>query len=296
MSIVEKALNKLQSASRPASAAPAAPVAAARPAGAPGRLADTSAHRVIAPTRVVPFNSKALRAAGLLPPEAQERQISQQFRQIKRPLVAAIRDSSATSNGHVVMVASALPGEGKTFTSVNLAVSLAAEKDVRVVLVDGDVAKPHVSRELGAADEPGLLDVLGDKTLDVESFVLPTDVPNLSLLPAGKRAEDATELLASARMVEVIGALRRRDEQRIVLFDSPPLLLTTESHAVAQVAGEIVLVVKAGVTPHGVLQDAIGRLGGHPSVSLVLNQSVVESNAGYYYVAYGDAGRAGSEV
>jgi len=293
MSIVEKALKKLQSAgtSPPAIKASAAAVSNSH--------LETNVVRapVARSTRVVPIDLVELRKAGFLAPEDQERRMSQQFRQLKRPLIDAALDrgGKGVPNGHVLMVASAMPGEGKTFTSMNLALSLAVEKDVHVLLVDGDVAKPHISRQLGVSEEPGLLDVLVDHAFDVESAVLQTDFPNLSLLPAGKQTEDATELLASGRMAEVMKALVGRDRQRIVLLDSPPLVLTTESHAVAQIAGQILLVVRAGVTPQRVLMDAIGRLGDHPSVSLVLNQSVAESPGGYYYVAYGDSGRTTAE-
>ncbi|MGH8324579.1 MAG: P-loop NTPase, partial [Steroidobacteraceae bacterium] len=155
--------------------------------------------------RVVSVNVAGLRVAGLLAPEHEERQLAQQYRQIKRPLIAnAIgRGAPRLPNGHLVMVASAMPGEGKTFTAINLALSMSIEKDAHVLLVDADVAKPHISTLLGVPDAPGLLDVLRDPGLDVESVILQTDVPNLSFLPAGTRSEEATELLASARMEQV---------------------------------------------------------------------------------------------
>jgi protein-tyrosine kinase len=294
MSIVEKALRKLQG-SGPAS--PQAPTIATAPTVVSSALVERGPRTVVRSTRVVTLNHAELRQAGMLPPKDGERRISQQFRQIKRPLIDAAmnRAGKGVENGRVVMVASAMPGEGKTFTSMNLALSLAVEKDVEVLLIDGDVAKPHISRQLGVADAPGLLDALVDHKLDVESLVLNTDFPNLSLLPAGTQTEEATELLASERMLEVTRDLVAHDRHRIVVFDSPPLVLTTESHVVAQIAGQILLVVRAGVTSQRVLTDAIGRLGDHTSVSLVLNQSVTESPGGYYYVAYGDAGRPAAD-
>jgi exopolysaccharide/PEP-CTERM locus tyrosine autokinase len=297
MSLVEQALKKMQEASRPgASNGPAAGRASQAEPTVPGRSSETATYRALStppatPARKVAINPTALRAAGLMPPEDRERHLSREYRQIKRPLVAnAIGrgDAPRLPNGHLIMLASAMPGEGKTFTAINLALSMSIEKDVHVLLVDADVAKPHISRLLGVSDVPGLLDTLRDPSLDVESVILPTDVANLSLLPAGTRSEQATELLASARMEQVIRTIGRNDDQRIVIFDSPPLLLTTESHALTHVVGQIVVVVRAGQTSQQTLLDALSYVGEHPSVSLILNQSVTSTPSGYYYYGYGD--------
>ena len=211
MSLVEQALKKMQSA-KAAAAVPA------RPAPEP-TAADTKTQRAPAaavsvsvppppPARTLTLNYAGLRSQGLYPPEHELRQIAQQYRQIKRPIIGSALGHNAPKlpSGHIIMVASAMPGEGKTFTSINLALSMAREKDVRVLLVDADVPKPHISRIFGVEDEPGLLDALRDSTMDVESLILPTDVPSLSIMPAGRRSENATELLASARMGEVVRA------------------------------------------------------------------------------------------
>ena len=214
--------------------------------------------------------------------------MAQQYRRIKRPLIvnATGRGGARVANGHVIMVASAIAGEGKTFTAINLALSMSREKDVHVLLVDADVAKAHISRQLGVAGAPGLLDVLRDGRVGVESVILSTDVPNLSVLPAGTHSHETTELLASVRMEEVMRAIAQHDERRVALFDSPPLLLTTESHAIAQVAGQVVLVVRAAGTPQHAVLSALSYLGDHPAVSLVLNQSTASVPANYYYYGY----------
>jgi exopolysaccharide/PEP-CTERM locus tyrosine autokinase len=239
-------------------------------------------------TPAVTFDAVALRAAGLLCPEYEEIKLSREFRQIKRPLIARAlgRGAARLNRGSLIMVASAMSGEGKSFTSVNLAISLAMEKDLSVLLVDADVAKPHISRVLGLGDAPGLLDVLREPQLSLEQVILPTDLPTLSVLPAGKGSMEATELLASRRMEQVAAALEDRDGRRIVLFDSPPLMQTNESHVLAQVAGQILIVVQAETTPQPVVLDAIETLKGHPGVSLVLNQSK-RTSASYYYYGYG---------
>jgi len=232
----------------------------------------------------------ALRAAGLFPPEEEMQQLIQQYRQIKRPLImnAFGRGGPPLPNGHVIMLASAVAGEGKTFTAINLALSMAMEKDVRVLVADADVAKRHLSRQLGVANAPGLLDALRDNRLDVESVILPTDVPNLSILPAGTLSAEATELLASTRMEQVMRAIAQRDERRLAIVDSPPLLLTTESHAIAQVAGQVLMVVRAGETPRQAVLAALRHLHKHPAVSMMLNQSRAAASASYYYNAYED--------
>ena len=309
MSLVEKALKKLQETSRvPPAVDPAGTktalardlsAASAAPAPQVSVLPATAVVKRVAPHhKVIEVNRDALRAAGLLPPEHQERQISDEYRQIKRPLIAnAIgRGVPKVPNGHLIMTASALPGEGKTFTSINLAFSLALEKDISVLLVDADVPKPHISRIFGVDQEPGLLDVLTDESRDVESLIVPTDVPGLSLLPVGRRSETATELLASAHMERTVARLGAYDPGRIVLLDSPPLLLTSESRALAGIVGQVVMVVKAGVTLQQAVLDAISHLGENKSIGLVLNQCATTSAEGYYYgqSAYGDARSAQS--
>ncbi len=246
---------------------------------------------------MVSINQAALRSAGLLPPEHQERQIASQYRQIKRPLIADAvgRGKPRIPNGQLIMVASAMPGEGKTFTSINLAFSMALEKDIHVLLVDADVAKPQVSKLFGIVEEPGLLDALVDSDIDLESLILATDVPNLSVLPAGKRTEEATELLTSDRMTAVTHELARRDPTRIVIFDSPPILLTTESQALAHVVGQIVVVVRAGQTQQQVVLDALSYLPEGSNISLVLNQSLTRGEYGSYYYGYGTDPRQSAE-
>jgi protein-tyrosine kinase len=327
MSLVERALKKLQEQQRgldasrvpslhrvgrvevtvPATAAPAespdtidleAVPSAAVPAvleklpaqpSAPSRLPK----RPVSNKRIA-VSVAALRSEGLLPPEHQERQIADQYRQVKRPLVAAAlnRGEDAVANSHLIMVSSAAPGDGKTFTSINLAMSMSMEKDISVVLVDADVPKPHISRLFGVDREPGLLDALRDPAVDVETLILPTDIPNLSILPAGKWSETATELLSSRRMETLVCEMGRNDVQRICLIDSPPLLLTNESRALAQWVGQIVIVVRAGKTLQQDVQDALSHLPQGKAIGLVLNQSMT-TTPGYYY-GYGDAERLAS--
>lgn len=285
MSVIENAIKMLH-AKRAAEAQARDGVFASVRTG-PARRPELGAPTAVParPARVIVIDQTALRSAGLLPPEHQERELAQQYRQIKRPLVnkAFGRGTARPERGNVIMIASAMAGEGKTFISLNLAFSIRLEEDISVLLMDGDVANPRISRLLGVAEEKGILDVLQDPNLDVESVILPTDVPGLSLLPAGRRADNATELLASTRMSELVARLADRNSSRIVLFDSPPLLLTTESHALAQLAGQVVLVVRADQTPQSAVLEALETMPEEKPIALVLNQSMRHGNSGYYY-------------
>jgi protein-tyrosine kinase len=287
MSVLEKTLRKVQEKAlhAPTESASRSDAEITVPVSDGGARRLTPGIERVSPRRTVEISLATLRAAGLLAPEDEEPRMAQQYRRIKRPLIvnATGRGATRLPNGHVIMVASAIAGEGKTFTAINLALSMSREKDVHVLLVDADVAKAHISRLFGVGEAPGLLDVLRDGRVGVESVILPTDVPNLSVLPAGTRSEETTELLASARMEELIRAIALQDERRLALVDSPPLLLTTESQAIAQVAGQVVLVVRAAKTPQHAVLAALNYLGEHSAVSLVLNQCAVSAPANYYY-------------
>lgn len=288
MSVIENALKRLQG-QRPAGPEPLTPeeprqsYGTVMAAGA-ARRRDNGAEAPATAGRIIRIDQDALRAAGMLPPAHQEQEIAQQYRRIKRPLInhALGRGVAALPQGNLIMITSAVPGEGKTFMSLNLAFSTRLEEDVTVLLVDGDVVNPRISQILGAENEPGLLDVIKDPTLSTANLILPTDVPGLSFLPAGRQDPNATELLASARMFEVVTKLGSEDPARIVLFDSAPLLVTTESQALAQFTGQVLLIVRADQTPQRVVFDALQTLAEGKPVSLVLNQNLHRLHSGYY--------------
>jgi protein-tyrosine kinase len=288
MSLIEQALLRVKrAAGQDAAHEPrSSPIGSLEPDGAAG---STSATRLI-----IDLNS--LRAAGYLPEVAMDRQFADQYRQIKHPLIKrALAAGAAEDDSRVIMVTSAIAGDGKTFTSINLALSMARERDVSVLLIDADSPKPHVSRIFGLQGEPGLLDALVDDSVAVQSLVVPTDVRGLSVLPAGTPAAGSTELLNSKRMRQIIKSLSQ-DPRRILLLDSAPLLVTTEGRALMNVVGQIVLVVRAGQTPTQAVHDAIALFGEHQAGGIVLNDAtigMVDRYAGYgTYGTYGDAGLA----
>ena len=235
--------------------------------------------------KLLKVDNEALRDAGLMAPEHHEHLLANQYRDIKRPLIAHAFGKRATriEGGNLIMVSSAVPGEGKTFTSINLALSMAQERDHEVLLVDADVAKPHTSEIFGAADEMGLLDVLEDQDIPVQSLILPTNVPSFKILPAGKPRHNATELLASSLMERVVMTLSQLSTGQIVVFDSPPLLLTSEAKVLASLAGQVVIVVRAEETPQDAIEAALSILDPDQAVNLILNQI----RAGFEQYQYG---------
>ena len=244
--------------------------------------------------RLIKLDRGWFRQIGLLPPEPEERLIANQFRQIKRSLLANAfgKGVPAVARGRLIMMTSALPGEGKTFSTINLALSIAREQGVEALVVDADVAKPQVSALFKLEKEAGLLEALANDAVDIEAMVVRTDVAGLSVLPAGRCDGDiATELLASARMEDVIARLGSHNPARVVLFDSPPLLLTNESRVLTTVVGQIVIVVRAGVTPRHAVTEAIGYVGEDRPIGLILNQSTANSPSSYY--GYGEYGYGG---
>jgi protein-tyrosine kinase len=286
MSVIENTLKRLQGqrpASTPAAESEANGYGTVSAAGAARRR--ESPAEGATPEHAVAIDQNALRAAGMLPPVHQEHEIAQQYRRIKRPLInnALGRGVAQLASGNIIMITSAVPGEGKTFMSLNLALSMRLEEDVTVVLVDGDVVNPRFTQILGLESRPGLLDLVKDPTLSPEMAILPTDLPGLSFLPAGRQEANSTELVASARMHQVMSKLGSDNPARLVLFDSAPLLVTTESQALAHFAGQVVVVVHADHTPQHVVFDALETLPEDKPVFLVLNQITRHSHSGYYY-------------
>jgi protein-tyrosine kinase len=248
-------------------------------------------------SRKLELDFEHMRAAGVITSEQERSLAADQYRVIKRPLLrnAQALRAAGNSHGNLIMVTSALPGEGKTFTAVNLAMSIAAEVDHTVMLVDADVARPSVPRMLGFDPDRGLLDVLQGEA-ELADVLLRTSVDKLVVLPSGRPRARATELLASESMRSLLEEMSRRYPDRVIVFDSPPLLPTTESRVLATHMGQIVVVVQAERTTQTAVRRALATIESHPLRTLVLNQSRGESerSAGYSYdYRYGDVGAAG---
>ncbi len=238
-------------------------------------------------SRQVMLDLDALGAAGIVTPSAQRSQAADQYRVIKRPLITNAKGMGATilNHGNLIMVTSALAGEGKSFTSINLAMSIAMELDNTVMLVDADVARPSVPRILGLPAGPGLLDLL-EGNADMYSVLLKTNIDKLTILPSGTPHPQATELLASDAMRVLLDDMANRYSDRIVIFDSPPLLLTTEARVLATQMGQVVMVVQADKTLQADVQHALSTIKACSRVMLVLNKARGDS-AGSYGRGYG---------
>jgi len=234
-----------------------------------------------------------LREAGFILPDSPVNALNEEFRIIKRQLLLAAtgrRGSEALDHGRMILVCSPQPNEGKTFCAVNLALSMAAEKDVDVLLVDADFAKPEVLSTLGLEGGPGLIDAIADPAIDIESCVIRTDIPHLSVLPAGRQTNEATELVASNRTGAVLDRLVSGHPGRIVIFDSPPALAASPASVLALHVGQILMVVKADQTTETELRDAIGLLSGCPHLQLVINGVQFAPNGRRFGDYYGAGG------
>ncbi len=245
------------------SAAP--PLEAAAPASAPPQRSG----------REVELDLQRMQTMGLITAAGGRTTLLEDFRIIKRPLLKRAFGERAAGEkpANLIMVTSSLPGEGKTFCAINLAMSIAMELDHTVLLIDADVARPSVLHTLGLPAERGLMDVLLDDNLDVADVLLRTNVNTLSILPAGTNNPRATELLASQAMSSLVTEIANRYPDRIVIFDSPPLLLTSEAHVLASHMGQIVVVVEAEVTTQHAVMAAVAQLQGMPNVNLIYNKT-----------------------
>ena len=235
----------------------------------------------------VAIDRELLVERGLLVPGAPVGVLAEEFRLAKRQLLLtarALRDDPAKAR--TILVCSPRPNEGKTYCAVNLAISMAAERDTHVLLVDADFAKPDVLARLGVDHAgPGLLDALADPAIDIESCVVGTDIPQLSLLPAGKPTSSDTELVASDRTAELIARLLAADPARVLVFDSPPALAASPASVLALHVGQVMLVVRADRTSEGDIRDTVQRLDGCEHIQLLLN-SVAFSVGGHGYGTY----------
>ena len=240
--------------------------------------------------RYRPLNLARLAEQGMLTQEGGRSSVAEDFRIIKRPLLRQARASGAEAirHGNLIVVTSAMPGEGKTYCAVNLAMSIAMEMDITVLLVDADVARPSVLKVLGLPPEPGLMDVLLDPQLAMGDVILKTNVANLRILPAGRSNKHATELLASRAMSRLLAEIASRYSDRVVVFDSPPLLITSEAHALVGQMGQVVMVVEAETTTQHAVKEALRQIEACEHIHLIYNKTKSFPGNDYYGYGYYD--------
>ncbi len=250
-----------------------APVAqAATPSPMPIKVAPVA--KGLSSAGAVHVSRTLLAEQGFIVPGAPPNGLSEEFRLVKRQLLLSAlggKKTEAVPRGQLILVCSAFPNEGKTFSTVNLALSMASETDIEVILVDADVAKPEILSTLGLPSGPGLMDALVDPSLDIETLLLRTDVPNLSVLPTGRQTNNDTELLASDSTALLIQKLVAGRPRRIVLFDSAPALAASPASTLALHVGQVLFVVRADSTTESDIRDAIELLDGCAHIRLMLN-------------------------
>lgn len=239
-------------------------------------------------SRRVEIDFERMRAWGLVTSDADGTLITEEFRLVKRPLLLRAFDKgpNAIRNGNLIMVSSARANEGKTFCAVSLAMSIALERDLTVMLVDADVHKPDIPNMLGFEAELGLVDLIADDSLDVPDVLLRTSIEKLSILPAGRAHHLSTELLASERMERLVEDIAKRYSDRVIIFDSPPALMSSIAGVLALHVGQTLFVVEADRTSQTAVDSALALVNSCKNISLLLNKartsSSTEKFGGYY--------------
>ena len=283
-------------ASPPPAAPPVAspmppPAAAASPAVQPRPIPVAEPANAKRTTRKqIELNFSRLREKGYVVP-GDRSTTAEEIRLIKRPLLRQAFAAGRPINGisHLMMVTSARPSEGKTFMAVNLALSMALEKDITVLLIDADVAQPAIPGVLGFESDRGLLDLLVDPTLDMSDVMIRTNLDNLSILPAGRDTPNANELLASSKMEALVKEIAERYPDRVIIFDTPPVLVRTETSVLASHVGQVAFVIEAEQTNESAVKESLELLNGCSNIGLILNKlrsSYGTERFGQYYGRY----------
>jgi Mrp family chromosome partitioning ATPase len=283
------AAEALATVSGPAAATPLPAV----PASAPGHPRVAPAERIEFTARRQTIDRARLTAQNLLVPDGEVTALVEEFRIIKRQILFAARDALAAGGGpeaQRVLVCSPLPGEGKTFCATNLALSVAVEKDIEVVLVDADFAKPSIVSLLGLSGGKGLMDAFADPSVRVEDCVVPTDIANFYVLPAGNRTASDSEYVAAGRTVDVLDRLTQGAPRRLVIFDSPPALAASPAAELASHVGQALVICRADQTGQSALEDALSLLSGCADIKLLLNSANFSPSGRRFGAYYGYGG------
>lgn len=289
-SSVEKAAEKLAGGSAPeaGSGAGRTDVGLDEPLATDAAAASSGNDDTRRTSRRVEINMEGMRATGIVTANAEGSLVAEEFRLVKRPLLlkAFDRGPGAIRNGNLIMVSSSNANEGKTFCALSLAMSIAVERDLTVMLVDADLANPNVPEMLGFEAELGLLDMLADDDLELSDVLVRTSLKNLTVLPAGRSHHLATELLASERMERLVEDIAQRYSDRVIIFDSPPTLVSSIPGVLALHVGQIVYVVQADLTTQGAIDAGLGLISACKNIYLLLNKTRAIGEAdsfGAYY-------------
>lgn len=280
MDLIEKAAQRLEQLKR-AGVDTSAPPAALKPT--PEKSRATKHVEETFQGAQVKIDLARLESMGIITPQNARSAVAEEYRVIKRPLLrnAAGKGVANIEHPNLIMVTSSVPNEGKSFTAINLAISMAMELERTVLLIDADVARPSVLSRLGLPPSRGLMDILFEKSTLSEAM-LQTNIEKFSILPAGTPDKRSTEMLASQAMMDLLRSIATHHANRIVIFDSPPLLATTEARVLATHMGQIVMVVEAEKTIQGVVKEALATIENCPVKYMVLNKISKSSEVNYY--------------
>ena len=273
MDLIERAASKLRTSSAAGNASEEADLVA-RSATAQGSE-KAPANRLQQHSRREQIDFERMKELGYITPDQEPSRLAEEFRIIKRQVLlkAFGVGDNAIRNGNLILVTSAQPKEGKTFCAVNLAMSIASERDLTVLLVDADVARPSILTILGLPEGKGLVDFILDENVQLSDCLIRTNIDNLSILPAGRAHPLATELLASERMGEIVQEISQRYPDRVVIFDSSPVLANSAPGVLAMHVGQVLFVTEADRTRETQMQESLTLLNGCKNISLLLNKS-----------------------
>lgn len=246
--------------------------------------------KVASPTnQKIEIDLDMLESKGFVSTNSQRQLINEEYRAIKRKLLdnAFGALSKSLNNSNIIMVTSSRPGEGKTFTAINLALSIALEQDKTVLLVDADVLRPNVMRTLEQENRQGLMEYLLGETDNISKVMCRTNLDNLRIISAGKSHHLSTELLASERMFDAVEEFANRYTDRVVIVDTPPLLGINETAILANLAGQALVVTEESKTKLVDIQNAVKQLNPDMAIGFIVNKAEKGSSDGagygYYY-------------
>ena len=246
------------------------------------------ASRTFSPSNVAHIDLARLQKVGMVTPTGGRTRVVDEYRLIKRPILYNAVQLSQEKRGNLVMVTSAQPGEGKTFTAISLAMSILAEKNIHVLLVDLDVARQNLCRTLGMSSEKGLINLLNDTASSLSEVFVQTDLPHLTVLPAGADDPLAPELLASAKMHRFMGHLSNQYRSHLVIIDTAPALVSTDTSMLAKNVGQVIMVVEANRTGRASVEEAVSLVKGCEQISFLLNRVALSDMIYQYGSYYGD--------
>lgn len=245
----------------------------------------------------VTIDWERLAELGFIVSGVNQTQTIEEYRNIKRRLVDNAFGSASVgiARSNLILITSSVEGEGKTYTALNLALSIANERDKNVLLIDADVARPSIAKMLGISVPFGLIDYLENDHYCYTDIEFKTNMPGLSLILSGKQHKHSTELLASNKMASFAEELSHKYSDRIVIFDSPPLLAATQGIVLAKLVGQVVLVIEAEQTVQSLVMASVEKLAACDVVLAVLNKSKAGLLDKYYYGQYGQYGQYGNK-